>query len=138
MEDKSMDRREFTVQSALALLGGFVTITVTGCGGGGSSSTSPSGGGSSSSNVFGTVSDNHGHQAVITGAQLTAGNGLTLDLRGEADHPHTVDLSAAEIAQISNGQTVTKVSSNMASASLAMHGHVVSFARSNAPYGPGY
>jgi hypothetical protein len=136
MESDSLDRREFTVQSALALLGG-VTITITGCGGGGYSSRSPSGG-TSSSNVFGTISDNHGHQAVITSAQLTTGGGLSLDIRGQADHPHAVDLTAAEVSQIRNGQTVAKASTNTASASYAMHGHVVTFSRSNAPDGPGY
>jgi hypothetical protein len=135
MESDSLDRREFTVQSALALLGG-VTITITGCGGG--NSMTGSSGGNSSPNAVGAISDNHGHSAVISSAQLTAGNGMSLNIQDAADHPHMVDLTGTEITQIRNGQTVVKASTSTASAAYSMHSHTVSFARSNAPSGPGY
>jgi len=54
--------------------------------------------------------------------QLTAGAGVVLDIRGGADHPHTVDLSADEIARIRGGQRVTKQSSTDAA-----HRHTVTF-----------
>ena len=41
-----------------------------------------------------------------------AGNAISLNIRGNAPHPHTVDLSATELQQISAGQRVSKVSSN--------------------------
>jgi hypothetical protein len=37
-----------------------------------------------------TISANHGHSAVITGAQLTAGGAVELNIRGTATHAHTV------------------------------------------------
>ena len=116
-------RREFTLASALALLGG-VTITV-GCGGGGGSYSSPSSPSSSTggpSGAAGTVSDNHGHQAVITAAEMTAGNALNLDIQGEATHPHMVSLSAADLATIRAGRAVVKASSD-----TEAHHHQVTF-----------
>ena len=137
METDSLDRREFTFMSAMALLGG-VTITITGCGGSGYG-TSPSGTGSTgSTDVSGSISDNHGHSAVITAAQLTAGNGLMLNIQGAADHLHIVELTAAEIAQIRNNQTVSKPSSSTQSSAYGVHIHTVTFTRGSGPSGPGY
>ena len=119
-------RREFTVQSVLAMLSG-VAITISGCGGGNSSPTSstptptptptPAGG-----DVTGVVGANHGHTAVIIAAQLTAGNAVSLDITGAADHAHTVNLSDAEVGQIAGGMQVQKTSSNEDA-----HTHTVSF-----------
>jgi hypothetical protein len=130
-ETKTIGRRQFSVAAALAALSG-VAITISACGGGSSTSpTSPgtggtgssgSGGGSSSGDKTGQISSNHGHTAVITGAQLTAGGALQLDITGSADHPHRVALSAAEITSISGGQKVSKDSSTDAS-----HFHTVTF-----------
>ena len=114
MDDSpTLGRREFTLQSALAVLGG-VSITVTGCGGDSMSPTSasptPSPTGSPST-VTGSVAANHGHQAAITGAQLMAGNAISLNIQGTSTHPHTVELTAAEVTQIDNGGRVSKNSS---------------------------
>jgi hypothetical protein len=70
----------------------------------------------------GSISANHGHVARIAGAELTAGGALSLDIRGSADHPHTVELSAAEVDAIAASQRVSKTSSTDAS-----HSHVVTF-----------
>jgi hypothetical protein len=101
------DRRVFTVHAVLALLSG-VTITMSGCGDAGPTVPSPTPG---SSNIPGGISANHGHSAVITGAQLSAGNVVTLDIRGTANHPHTVELTAGEVQQIAARQRVVKESS---------------------------
>jgi len=123
--DDTITRRDFTLQSILALLSG-VTIIITDCGGDDSGSpTSPDGGGSSGDAV-GVVSANHGHTAVVTAAQLMAGNAVRLDIQGSADHPHTVDLSADEITQIRNRQRVSKTSSTGQQAGQA-HSHTVTF-----------
>ncbi len=125
---RALDRREFTSAALLALLGG-VTVTVVGCSDSGSPTqpgpTPPNPGGPSS--ITGTVSINHGHTAVITGAQLSAGGGVTLDISGTADHPHTVDLTAAEVVQIANRQRVTKTASTNPSAIFGPHNHTVVF-----------
>jgi hypothetical protein len=70
----------------------------------------------------GSISGNHGHTARITGAQLTAGGALSLDITGIASHPHTIELSAAEVMAIAAGQRVSKTSSTDAA-----HSHVVTF-----------
>lgn len=131
----TLDRREFTLQAALALLAG-ASITVAGCGGsgspGGASPVSGSGGNAGAVDVSANISGNHGHAATITAAQISAGNSLTLTITGAADHPHVVELTAADLGRLASGQSVQKDSSTMAA-----HHHVVSFARGEGP-GPLY
>ena len=128
--DDAISRRDFTLRAVLALFSG-VAITITGCGDddGSSDDGSPSPAptpstnpGPSTGDVSGVISANHGHTAVISAAQLTAGNALRLDITGSADHTHTVDLSANEVTQIQNRQQVSKTSSTGAS-----HDHMVTF-----------
>lgn len=107
-DPQNPDRRQFTVGAILALLTG-VTITMSACSddqGPIAPSPTPDG-----SNITGSVSANHGHSAVITGAQLSAGNVVTLDIRGTATHPHTVELTVGEVQQIAARQRVVKESS---------------------------
>jgi hypothetical protein len=113
-------RRDFSVQSALALLSG-VTITISSCGGSSPGPTNPSPNPGGQTNVQGAVSDNHGHSVTISAAQLSAANDLVLTLVG-GDHPHTVALSGGEVAQIAARTRVSKVSS-----SDAGHVHTVTF-----------
>ena len=112
-EKRTLDRREFTLAAALAALSG-VAITISGCGGSGGGSpsapTSPPTS-SGSGDKTGVIGANHGHVAVITAAQLSAGGGVILNIRGTSDHPHTVELSAAEIGSIAANQRVSKESS---------------------------
>jgi hypothetical protein len=131
---KDISRREFSVAAALAALSG-VAITISACGGGGSPTNGGNDGGGGtggggtggggtggSGDRTGVVGANHGHTAVITAAQLTAANAIALDIRGQADHPHTVELTAGEIANIAANQRVSKVSS-----SEMAHAHTVTF-----------
>ena len=117
-----MTRREFTLESALALLAG-ATITISACGGGGSSSpTSPSPSGQAAQDVSGSVSANHGHAASITGTQITARGAVMLNIQGGATHPHTVELSADEVTRIGARQQVSKQSTTDDG-----HSHLVTF-----------
>ena len=127
-DEKELNRREFTSAAVMALLGG-VTVTVMGC----SSSSpmtptdpdpDPGGGGTGRS---GTVSENHGHTATITAAQISAGQSVTLDIRGDGDHPHLVAVTMAEVMQIAAGQEVSKVSSVDQSITTGPHSHIVTF-----------
>ncbi len=112
-----LTRREFTVESALALLAG-VTITVAGCGDDEPSTPmSPT-----AQDVSGAVSANHNHVATITAAQITAGGAISLDIRGGATHPHTVELTAAEVQRVGTRQQVTKTSTTDNN-----HSHMVTF-----------
>ena len=118
-------RREFSRQAVVAILSA-ATITIVDCGGGsdspGPSPSPPPGGGGGGGDVAGVISGNHGHTAVVTAAQITAANSVSLDIRGTATHPHTVNLSAAEVGTIGNRQSVSKVSS-----SDDGHTHTVTF-----------
>jgi hypothetical protein len=115
------DRRAFTVASVLAVLGG-VTITITGCGGDSPTAPSPPPG-----SVSGLVTANHGHAAFITAAELMANDAVSLQIRGGATHPHTVELSAQEVSQIGAGQRVSKTSTTDPSPDAGLHNHVVTF-----------
>jgi hypothetical protein len=130
-EEKTVDRREFTLAAALAALSGVViTISASACGGG-SSPSSPStpaptpspGGGGTATDKTGVIGSNHGHgNSTITAAQLTAGGAVTLNIQGGASHPHTVELTQADIASIAANQRVSKESS-----SDNGHSHSVTF-----------
>ena len=115
-------RRDFTVGALLAMLGG-VSITISGCGKAASFPSSPSTPSTPEpvADKAGTVSSNHGHVAVITGAQLTAASTLALSIQGTASHNHMVELSSDEIGQIRAGRTIAKESSGTS------HTHMVTF-----------
>jgi hypothetical protein len=115
-DEHFLTRREFTLESALAILGA-ATITITGCGDDDDNGTGPSGQGEA-----GTISANHGHQITITAAQITAGGALSLDIRGSATHPHTISLTAAQVASIGQNQQVSVVSTTE-----ELHSHTVTF-----------
>ena len=123
LDPENPERREFALRSILAKLAG-VTITISACGDDDSpTSPSPPGGDGRTA----SVSANHGHSAMITAGQLTAGNAVVLDIRGSATHPHSVELSAAEVGQVAGGQRVSKVSSTDDSPDAGRHSHVVTF-----------
>ena len=127
MLEKLVDRRQFTVASAMAILSGVAITITSGCGGNGYSSPTsptpaPTPAPTGSGDKVGAISNNHGHVAVITGAQLTAGGALALNIQGQATHNHTVELSAAEIASIAANTRVAKLSSTEES-----HDHTVTF-----------
>jgi len=117
-DDSLITRREFTLESALAILGA-ATITISGCSSDNSMPTNPTTG---NGDIAGSVSANHGHIAVIRAAQLSSPSSIVLDIRGNADHPHIVELSAAEVAQISDKARISKQSSTDNA-----HSHTVTF-----------
>lgn len=116
-----LERRRISVWTALALLGG-ATVTLSGCGGGGGApgaATPPTAGPPAppaapscpTGSRCGVVIGDGRHSAVITGAQLTGGGALELDIQGSAPHGHFVSLSAADVATIRDGRSVLKTSS---------------------------
>jgi len=128
MMKRDFSRREFTAASVMALLAG-VTVTLSGCGGGSNPgspnpnpSPTPTPAPPASGDKVGAVSANHGHQATVTAAQITAAGAVSLDIHGMADHAHTVELSAAEVQQIGAGTRVAKPSTTNLS-----HDHTVTF-----------
>ena len=72
-ESRELTRRNFTLDAALALLAGCVITISDACGS--SSTTTPS---RPPADVTGVISANHGHVAVGSTAQMTAGAALSL------------------------------------------------------------
>lgn len=124
-ETTTFDRRTFTLEAALAVLSG-VAITISGCGGGGGSPTTPTPT-PAPGDKAGNISANHRHTAIIRSAELTGGNAISLNIRGDADHPHTVDLTAADIANIAANQRVSRESTTTAGEGQGLHTHIVTF-----------
>jgi hypothetical protein len=60
--------------------------------------------------LVGTISLNHGHNAVITAAQLAAGGALKLEIQGASIHGHALELSADEVTRIRRGEVVSLLS----------------------------
>ena len=121
---QSRSRRQFTLDAALAILAGCVITVSDACGS--SSSTAPSQT-TAATDITGVIGTNHGHVAVITGAQITAGSSITLNIQGTAAHPHTVVLSQADVTSLKNRQPVSVTSSTDLSATFGSHSHAVTF-----------
>jgi hypothetical protein len=114
----SPGRREFLGAAAAALFAG-ITITLVGCGDddAGTGATAETG------DLIGSISDNHGHKAILKKATFEAGGAVTLDIQGSAGHNHTVSLTADDMAELKKpGGMVTKASSTTDS-----HNHEVMF-----------
>ena len=115
-DENLLTRREFTLESALAILSA-ATITITGCGDDDEPTTTPS-----AQDEAGTISENHGHTVTITSAQITAGGALTATLTTGNGHTHTINLTAAQVVSIGQNQRVSVTSSTDAG-----HSHTVTF-----------
>ncbi len=111
-----VDRRA-AIQIAMMMLGGAV-ITISGCGGS-SSPTSPNPNPTptptptptpSAGDKSGQISANHGHVATIHAADLTAGVGLNMSIRGSATHNHDISLTGPQVVSIRDGSRVQVVS----------------------------
>jgi hypothetical protein len=120
-----LSRREFTLEACLAILSGVaITISASGCGSSSSSPTGPSGNPPTAGNgdKVGSISNNHGHTATITAAQLSAGNAVTVQLTLGSGHTHTLAVSADQIVAVAANQRVSGVSST-----TEAHNHTVTF-----------
>ena len=122
---RTASRRKVSKGTLMALIAGVV-LTVSACDGDNVSSLTVGPGGGTGGRT-GSISDNHGHVASLTAAELTAGTELTIDIRGSADHSHTITLSGAEVVQIRNNQRVTTTSSTITSPVSGTHSHTVTF-----------
>ena len=118
MFDHLQTRREFTVESVLAILAA-ATITITGCGGDDNPGTGPS---LQPGDKEGVVSANHGHRAIVTAAQINGNSTVTIDMRFQATHNHTLTLSTAQLVSIAANTRVVITSSTDDG-----HNHTVTF-----------
>jgi hypothetical protein len=101
----AISRKAFLIQAA----GGGWLLATAGCGGGGgysgSSSNPPAP--PAGSGCAATISDNHGHVLAIAAADLDSSADKTYDIQGNADHSHNVTFTAAQLAQLKAGNTVS-------------------------------
>lgn len=130
---RELKRRQFTQEASLAFLAGVV-VTVADCGGGSGGGGddgygNPTGGSPTTTlaaaptgSKSGTISANHGHTAVITAAELSAGGALSLRIEGTAGHNHMVDLPAQAVTEVKDGRKVEKMSTQ-----TDAHTHLVTF-----------
>jgi hypothetical protein len=58
-----------------------------------------------------TIAGNHGHMLDVPLADVADGDRVTYDIRGSADHTHTVTLSAEDFERLQGGGEVTVSSS---------------------------
>jgi hypothetical protein len=119
-------RRQLTAAFALVLMAGAAIAA--GCGSSPTSPNSPQPA-AGAGNISGTVDTNHDrpHVAVITAAQVAAGAAIILDISNGL-HSHTVNFTAAQVAQIKAGAQVSAASSvNPHSDGTGAHQHTVTF-----------
>jgi hypothetical protein len=105
--------------------GGTVLLLLQSCGGGGSSY----GGGSSMMSSGGcteTIAQNHGHVLVIALSDLDSMVDKSYDIRGTADHTHTVTFTVAQLQMLKMGQSVSVMSTTSTSVIYGTHSHAIS------------
>jgi hypothetical protein len=100
-----ISRKAFLIQAA----GGGWLLATAGCGGGGGDSGNPPAP-PAGSGCAATISDNHGHVLAIATTDLDSASDLTYDIQGNAGHSHSVTFSAAQLAQLKAGNTVSVTS----------------------------
>jgi hypothetical protein len=60
-----------------------------------------------SGDKVGDVSDNHAHVAIITAAQLAAGDAIELNIQGTAPHNHSFRIDRIDMAMIKDGTRIS-------------------------------
>jgi len=115
-----INRREFLGAAAAALFTG-IAITLMGCG-----EDKGTGDSLGSGDMAGEISNNTGHRAVLTKAQIDAGGAVDLHIQNTANHDHTLSLSAEDMAKLKNGGMVT-LETSTASDPNNPHTHSVMF-----------
>lgn len=107
----TVNRKEFVV----LLVSAAAAPMLPGCGGGDSS-----GGGGFTGGCRADISANHGHALSIPRADLDSTTARTYSIQGSADHAHSVTFSAAQLATLKAGQSVS-----VASTQAVGHEHTV-------------
>lgn len=101
-------RKEF-LQATLAVFGGALGLGAgAGCGG---SDEEPSVS-CEDGDTDVTISANHGHQLVVSRADVAAGETKTYDIRGSSMHTHSVTISGDRFASLATRGTINLTSDN--------------------------
>ena len=107
----TISRKAFLIQLAG---GGWALAS---CGGGGDSPPAPPAG----AGCVATIAGNHGHVLAIGAADLNSLVDIAYDILGTADHTHSVTFTAAQLAQLKAGNSVSATTTT----TLA-HNHAIS------------
>jgi len=128
-----LTRKQF-LRKALEVSAGALGLTLLrGCGGssGGGSTGGTSGSGSDTgadclaNGTRTAIATNHGHILVVSMDDVAAGTEKTYDIRGSADHSHTVTISVQQFESLAENEAIMMESSLNASASFGTHEHTV-------------
>jgi len=127
----AVTRKQFLQAAA----GGTVVLLVQACGGGGGSSSSTGMAGNTGGAYGGmaqpagcgatTITNNHGHALSIPFADLDSTTAKVYSIAGTAGHDHMITLTAAELAMIKAGGSVTVTSTTTNVAPFGAHSHDV-------------
>ena len=104
-DNNVLTRREFNLQWAVAIL--IAATIAVGCGENAGSPTTPTQPG----DVLGSISANHGHIAILHASDFNSTRAIAVDIRGNATHPHLIELTVSQLTTISSGGRVSVVSS---------------------------
>jgi hypothetical protein len=99
------DRRRFLTEAAAVVVGSG-SVLVSACVGAPPTTPEPP----PPQDRVGTISLNHGHEAILTAARLGAGAAFTLEIQGSSAHGHAVELTAEDVARIQRGEVVSVLS----------------------------
>lgn len=107
----TLTRKEFlsTVMTAAAGAAGAALLVA--CGG--SSDDDDGGGNCLMSGASTSIGANHGHTMAVAAADVTAGVAKTYDIRGSADHTHSVTVSAGAFTMLASNQTAMTISTTV-------------------------
>lgn len=108
---RSITRKQFLQGTAVLA---FVPALACDDGGGGEGEEGEESGegGDCSGGAAGTVSSNHGHEAMLAAGVISGGAATDLDIQGSSGHTHTVSLTADDLVMIAAGERVTITSSS--------------------------
>ena len=106
----TLTRKEFlsTVMTAAAGAAGAALLVA--CGGG---DDDDSGGNCLMSGTSVNIGANHGHSMSVTAADVSAGAAKTYDIRGSADHTHSVTINAGAFAMLATNQSAMTISTTV-------------------------
>ena len=100
--------------------GGCMTLVLAGCGGGDGKGITPT-----STCLNFAFSGNHGHALEIPDADLNSLTDKSYSIQGTASHDHPFTLTAANLARLKAGQTITVVTTGLPLGPVAAHTHDV-------------
>ncbi len=119
--------RQTFLKNSILTLGALWAYGATGCSGSDSNAyDEPGSGGSSGSTGAGSgtcaasIDANHGHSLVVTPDDVTQAADKTYDIQGSAVHTHSVTITAADFANLAQGQSLVVTSTE-----TSLHSHTI-------------